>query len=293
MPAPVPAGYTRGALVVLGAASTPERQALLLQRFWNEAGGYGARIVICATPGMEEKSRVYQTQLQQMEAESVLPIPIAGRQAARQVAAEAAIDQATGILLLAPTALHFAAFVGGTALATTIRRANAQGKAVAGAGSSAAILCQHMITPIAGPATNNARLQHDLIQFAPGLGMVNRLLLAIEPQPQPLLGGLAALLTAIAYNPFLVGVEIAQDTGLVIYPDTTLEVFGQQVVIVDGNTITHTDVVTAHQPRPLSLHGVQLHVLTHGQTYHFDTHTAAPQPPTDIPLEGVPHQHSF
>lgn len=283
MPAPVPAGYTRGAIVVLGATTTPDQQALLLQRFWNEAGAYGARIVICATLGMEEKSQTYQAQLQQMEAESVTTLVIADRRWASQVEQATTLEQATGILLLAPTALHFAAVVGGTQLATIIRRANARGKTVAGEGASAALLCQHMLTPNLDTPAPTPLLHRDLITLAPGLGMVNRLLLAIEPQPQTVTHQLAALLTAIAHNPFLVGVDIEQDTGLVIYSDTTLEVFGaNNVLIVDGNAITHTDVDDAQRHTPLSLHGVQLHVLKHGQTYNFDSHQAQSQLSTGL-----------
>lgn len=294
MPAPVPAGYTRGVLVVIGTTTSATLQEQLLQRFWNEAGGYGARILICATLGTEKASSVYANQLRMMEAASVDLLPIPDRQSARNTAHQSLVERATGILLLAPSALHVAALIGGTQLATAIRRANAVGKTVAGAGPSAAILCQHILTQ---PSASNAAtplLQRDLIQFAPGLGMVNRLLLAVEPLPRSASHQLAALLTAIAYNPFLVGVDIEVDTGIVIYPDTTLEVFGaNNVLLVDGHAITHTDVTTVIHPGAGSVHGIQLHVLRHGQTFTFDTHTVKPQSPTDIPTEGAPNHQLF
>lgn len=294
MPAPVPAGYTRGALVVIGTTTSTTLQEQLLQRFWNEAGGYGARILICGAPGVEKASGVYADQLRQMEAASVDLLPILDRQSARMTDHQPLVERATGILLLAPSALHVAALIGGTQLATAIRRANAVGKTVAGAGPSAAILCQHILTQPGESDASAPLLQRDLIQFAPGLGMVNRLLLAVEPLPRPASHQLAGLLTAIAYNPFLVGVDIEADTGIVIYPDTTLEVFGaNNVLLVDGHAITHTDVTTVTRPGAGSVHGVQLHVLRHGQTFTFDTHVAKPQSPTDIPAEGAPNHQLF
>jgi cyanophycinase len=294
MPAPVPAGYTRGALVVIGVTTSATRQEQLLQRFWNEAGGYGARILLCAGPGMEKASNSYADQLRQMEAASVDQLAIQDRQMARMTEQQALVERATGILLLAPSSLHVAALLGGTQLATAIRRANAAGKTVAGAGPSAAVLCQHILTPSPDQAATALLLQRDLIQFAPGLGMVNRLLLAVEPRPQPASHQLAGLLTAVAYNPFLVGVDIEVDTGIVIYPDTTLEVFGaNNVLIIDGHQITHTDVTTISRPSAGSVHGVQLHVLRHGQTFTFDTHAVKAQPPTDIPVEGAPNHQLF
>lgn len=291
MPAPVPAGYTRGAILLFNPV-TPERQKALLQRFWNEAGGYGARILICEMPGSAAQSQLYGELLRQMEAEHVEQIQILERSATQNTAYHTAIDQATGILLLAATPLHAATLIGGTQLATILRRANARGKAVAGIGESAAILCQHMLQSQHEEEGAQPLLHRDLIQFTPGLGMVNRLLLAIEPPEQgPHLHQLAALLTAIAYNPFLVGVDIEADTGIVIYPDTTVEVFGaNNVVIVDGSQISYTDVAETKRHTPISVHGVQLHVLKHGQTFHFDSRQVQPQAASEIPLEGAPNQ---
>ena len=294
MPAPVPAGYTRGALVVMGTTTVPTAQEQLLQRFWNEAGGYGARLLICGTTGTEAQSATYYAQLLAMEATSVTQLQINERSSALASHDHSAIEQATGILLLAPTPFHIAALIGGTQLATALRRANASGKTVAGAGSSAAILCQHMITTAPHQPASTPMLQRDLIHFAPGLGMVNRLLLAVQPQPQPASHHLASLLTALAYNPFLVGVDIAPDTGIVIYPDATLEVFGtNNVLLVDGNTVSHTDLMDGSVAGALSLHDVRLHVLKHGQTFNFDSHTVRPQPSTDIPTAGAPDHVSF
>lgn len=294
MPAPVPAGYTRGALVVLGTTTSPTAQEQLLQRFWNEAGGYGARLLICGTSGTETQSATYYEQLLAMEANSVTQVQINERSNATAPHYQSAIEQATGILLLAPSPFHIAALIGGTQLATTLRRANACGKTVAGAGSSAAILCQHMMTTSSPQPASSLMLPRDLIHFAPGLGMVNRLLLAVQPQPQPAPYQLASLLTALAYNPFLVGVDIAPDTGMVIYPDATLEVFGaNNVLIVDGHTVSHTDVMDGSVSGALSLHDVRLHLLKHGQTFNFDNHTVKPQPATDIPTAGAPDHVSF
>lgn len=292
MPAPVPPGHTRGAIVVIGDQTSG---AQLLQRFWMEAGGYGSRLVICGVAGSAEQRKHYATLLTAMEAETVQQIQINDRSATGEPGSHRAIENATGVLLLAPTPSHVAALVGGTALATAIRRANARGKTVAGIGASAAILCQHMITMDQSDPTSTSFLLRDRIHFAPGLGMVNRLLLTIEPLAQPAsLQSLAALLTAVATNPFLVGVAIHPDTGIVIYPDTTIEVFGaNNVLIVDGNRISYTDTQSAKQDSPISVHGVQLHALKHGQTYNFDTHQAYPQPPSDIPEEGAPEHVTF
>ena len=118
--------------------------------------------------------------------------------------------------------------------------------------------------------------------------MVNRLLLDVEQDAEvDLHSGLARLLSAVAYNPFLVGVSIEADTGVAVYADTTLEAFGaNNVLIVDGGTISHTDVNETQPNHPTALLNATLHVLSRGYTFNFDTRQAHRPAPTDIPEAG-------
>ena len=49
MPAPVPAGFTRGALVATGGHESFSDTSTILQYFWQLAGSFGARIAIIPT----------------------------------------------------------------------------------------------------------------------------------------------------------------------------------------------------------------------------------------------------
>ncbi|MBK6433700.1 hypothetical protein [Candidatus Amarolinea dominans] len=49
MPAPVPAGFTRGALVATGGHESFNDISTILQYFWQLAGSFGARIAIIPT----------------------------------------------------------------------------------------------------------------------------------------------------------------------------------------------------------------------------------------------------
>jgi cyanophycinase len=294
MPAPIPPGHTRGPIVFLGSTSEGYTKDLLLQRFLNEAGGYGARIVVVGI-GQSPAPALYQQGLASLEAERVQLLTIERRADALGSALTALLEQATGILLVAESALQLAGLIGGTPLAQTIRRANAQGKTVGGIGRSAAILCQHMIAFETRAQQPRPFVHRQLIQFAPGLGIVNRVVLDIEHDAAvDVHQGLARLLAAVAYNPFLVGVSIEADTGVVIYPDTTLEAFGaNNVLVLDGNGVTHTNVHERDATKPAALLGTTLHLLSHGYTFNFDQRQAYPPPPSDIPTEGAPNHEPF
>ena len=286
MPSQVPAGFTRGSIMFIGAMSDAQSEARLLQKFWNEAGAFGARLLIIPA-GSECKDDAcrYQELFQEWETESVTQLAFSSRQDAMRPEQGALVENATGILLLGDNPLRLASTIGGTPLAQAIRKANARGKVVCGAGATAAILCQHMIAFDNRPNMPHPFLHRRLIQFSPGLGLVNRLLLYNSSDPSEGLAiRLSRLLTAVAYNPFLVGVSLEVDTGVVVYPDTTLEVFGQNsALLVDGEQISYTDVHEYEEEGPMSILGAQVHVLARDYTFNFDTRQVAPPPPSDIP----------
>jgi len=280
----------------IGALSDAQSEATLLQHFWNEAGAFGARILIIPAAGESlDAANRYQEIFNEWETDSVQQLLFSTRQDAMKPELSAAVENATGILLLGDNPLRLISTIGGTALAQALRKANARGKVVCAAGASAATLCQHLIA-----FDNRSRYPHPflhrrLIQFAPGLGLVNRLLLYNSSDPKEGLAlRLSRLLSAVAYNPFLVGVSLEVDTGIVVYPDATLAVFGNNsALIVDGAQISYTDVHEYDNDGPMSILGAQIHVLSRGYTFNFDTREVGPPPVSDIPSQTTQAKIAF
>lgn len=291
MPALVPPGFTRGPILFIGPITHPQAEANLLQRLWTEAGGYGARLLIVPTAASQAAAEPYRQLFQEWEAASVEVLTVPNRAAAQQTEQLTLIDQATAILVLDGNPLRFASILGGTPVAQAIRRANARGKVVAGIGRGGSILCQHMLVFEERSAAPQPFLHRHLIQFAPGLGIINRLVLDTQESLDDAHAGLGRLLTAVAHNPFLVGVSLAPDSGVVVYNDSTLEVFGEtSLMILDGVGVSYTNVHEAACEEALSILGVQLHVLARGYTFNFDQHVARPPVASDIPTPVAPEQ---
>lgn len=301
MPSPVPAGYTRGAIMFLGPMTTPASEDRLLQRFWNEAGAYGSRIAIVATgaTGAAVAER-YAGLFREWESDRVNVLQVDTRAHAQQSAFLEQLHQCTGMQIVAESALRLAGTLGGTPLAQTIRRMNAQSKIICAAGAGASILCQHMVVAdaraeSAGDAAGNAGggplpfVSRSLVQFAPGLGIVNRLVLDTPHDLQTSAhASLGRLLTAVAYNPFLIGVALEPDTGVALYANSTLEVFGENsALVVDGAQMKHNDLAEAPATRAFSMLGVQLHVLALGCTFNMDSHVAAAPAEGDLSLSST------
>lgn len=284
MPAPVPPGYTRGPILFSGALVHPRNIDRILQSFWDEAGSYGSRIVIVpAATTDDELTDHYRRWFVEAEVDSVEVLRVSERRAGFDAGHIAAVENATGILIVEGSPLRFVGLLGGTPLAQAIRRANARGRTIFGVGAAGAVLCQHMVS-----------FGASAVQFAPGLGVINRMALDGGAAEADAAYRAARLTAVVAYNPFLIGLALDPDTGAVVYPDSTLEVFGAgRGVIVDGWQITSTNVAERTDDTPVAVEGALAYELTHGYTYQLDHHALREPRATEIPETGYEKYSSF
>jgi cyanophycinase len=151
--------------------------------------------------------------------------------------------------------------LGGTALAQAIRRLNANGLVVAGTSAGASALCQHMIAFGRAGESPSQRM----VQLTPGLGLTNRVIIDQHFQNR---GRTGRLLSAVAYNPFIIGLGIDEDTAVTLDPQNQLRVIGRSsVVIVDGGELGYTNVGDVQRHGPVAVTNIRLHVLTDGLRY--------------------------
>ena len=281
MPAPVPPGFTRGPVLFLDTRADDTIDRSLYQWFWREAGGYGARILLVTVEPdqqlvLDEVAELCRT----WEVDEVTTLLVVNRDDAAAPIHTAAAEYATAIALLGDDPTRLATTLGGTALATAIRRANARSKVVAGIGAGGTFLCQHMLRP--GPSTAQSTLRN-AVSFGPGLGLLNQLAVtATDPDAKRPLH----LLAAVAANPFLVGVGLAPGSAAVVYPDNTLQALGvAPVTVVDGSGVTAIDLdapVTADH----ALVGAALHTLTPGAGFNLDERAVRAVGDVDLPPTG-------
>jgi cyanophycinase len=264
MPALVPPGFTRGPILFLGPFSDDLGFDTLLQRFWAEAGGYGARIHLIAAPGCDPQiGERCAARLREWECDSVELLALPDRAAASAPATAEPLERATGLLILPADPVRFASTLG----------------------ASGPILCQHMIAFDTREARPHPFLHRHLIQFAPGLGLVNRTVIESSDDPDtPAQERLARLLTAVSFNPFLIGVSLESDTGAALYPDTSMTLFGwNNALVVDAANVTHSTIHDAQSDQPLTLAGITLHVLGPEYAFHIDSRRVHAPESTDIP----------
>src|SRR5439155_12432022 len=157
---------------------------------------------------------------------------------------------------------------GGTAVAKLIRSRNASGVTVGGTSAGASILCEHMIAA----GDEGSSMIAGSVRLAPGLGLTNRFIIDQHFRQRDRFG---RLLTALAYNPFAVGIGLDEDTAAFIGPDETVEVEGSGgVTIVDGSEVNYSSIDAVEEGQPVCMLGLRLHVLVAGATYDLRTRVA-------------------
>jgi cyanophycinase len=262
-------GKERGWIIPIGGAEDKENSPLILQRFVQLAGGASADIVVIPTASQLRKTGPrYESLFAELGAERVTALDFDTRRDAEEPSRLARLQQATGVFFTGGNQLRLSTLIGGTPVAKAVRALNAAGVPVAGTSAGAAFISEHMIafgdegsTPIAGS-----------VRLAPGLGLTNRFIIDQHFRQRDRLG---RLLTALAYNPFAVGIGLDEDTAAFIAPDNTVHVQGSGgITVVDAAEVQFSSMDSIGEGRPVCLLGMKLHILTQGATFNLHTRRA-------------------
>lgn len=270
-PAKVEPDKKRGFIVPIGGAEDKEGTAEILRRFLDVSGGRGSRIVIIPTASrLEDTGRRYEKLFKKLGADEAKSLPLTSRDEATKSEWLDYIEHANGIFVTGGNQLRLSTTLGGTPVAKAIRRANARGVAVGGTSAGAAILSEHMIAFGAEGHTPHA----GGVSIVPGFGLTNRIMIDQHFRQRDRLG---RLLTALAYNPFAVGVGLDEDTAAFIDPHRRLSVVGTgAITIVDASELSHSSIAEAKEGRAVCMTNIRLHVLTEGGTFDLETRKASP-----------------
>ncbi len=268
-PSKVPDGEERGWIVPIGGAEEKENDPRILQRFVDLCGGSDASIAVIPTASrLADTGPRYTRLFRELGAADAVVVDVETREEAGDPRRVAALSRATGIFLTGGNQLRITTLIGGTDVARTIRARNAAGVTVGGTSAGASVLSEHMIafgdeggSPMAGS-----------VRLAPGLGLTNRFIIDQHFRQRDRLG---RLVTALAYNPFAIGIGLDEDTAAFIAPDNELEVVGSgAVTVVDAAALEFSSMAAVEEGEPVCLLGLTVHILVAGASFNLHTRKA-------------------
>lgn len=260
---------TQGAIVPIGGAEDKVRSRHVLRRVLELSGGEQARVAVVPTASrVPEAGRRYCEVFSQLGAADSWVVPLKNRRDCGETEMLQKLRDATCIFMTGGNQLRLSTILGGTPVARLMRKRNAEGAVIAGTSAGAAIMSQHMIAYGREGSTPRA----GMVSIVPGLGLVNRIIVDQHFRQRDRLG---RLLTALAYNPFAIGVGLDEDTAAVVHPHRVIEVVGTNAVtIVDPSALSHSAMGSVREGEAVSLVGLTMHVLVEGGTFDMRTRQA-------------------
>jgi cyanophycinase len=255
--------------VPIGGAENKENDRHILERFVRVSGGADADIVVIPTASrMHETGARYEQLFSELGAAKVTVMDFDTRRDCQEPGRLRRLEAASGIFFTGGNQLRLTTLLGGTPVAKLIRVRNAHGVTVGGTSAGASILSEHMIAF----GDEGSSVISGSVRLAPGLGLTNRFIIDQHFRQRDRLG---RLITALAYNPFAVGVGLDEDTAAFIGPDETIEVEGSGgVTIVDASDVSYSSIGEVGEGQPVCVLGLRLHILVAGATFNLHTRLA-------------------
>lgn len=262
----------RGFLIPIGGAEEKLHNPEILDRFVDICGGKKARIAIIPTASeLDDTGRNYEKLFRKLGIRHARVLQAITRDDCSSQEFLDYVDRSDGVFMTGGNQLRLSTTLGGTPLAQKIRRRNAHGMHVAGTSAGAAFMAEHMIAGGIEGATPHP----DMVTLAPGLGLTNKFIIDQHFRQRDRLG---RLLTALAYNPFAIGIGLDEDTAAFIRPGDDLEVIGSGgITIIDPSDISYSSMDLARRGDPVSLIDVKLHILISGGRFEIESREAHPE----------------
>lgn len=271
-PSPTNGGSRRGYIIPIGGAEEKLSNPEILDRFIEVCGGQSSRIAIIPTASeLEDTGRSYEKLFRRLGVKHARVLPLITREDCGSGRHLDYIEKSDGVFMTGGNQLRLSTTLGGTAVAQMIRRRNADGMHVAGTSAGAAFMPEHMIAGGSEGSTPSP----DHVTLAPGLGLTNNFIIDQHFRQRDRLG---RLLTALAYNPFAIGIGLDEDTAAFIQPGDELEVVGSGgITIIDPTDLSYSSMDKARRDDPVSLIDVKLHILISGGRFEIGSRTARPE----------------
>ncbi len=241
-------------------------QESILARVVRESGGKEANIVVIPTASSipDEVSENYLTAFDKLGCDNVRIMDIRQRKHTDIADNQRAMEEAHCIMFSGGNQSKITRNIRGTRLHDILRSRYQSDKLVV-AGTSAGAMCMSE-EMIAGGSSREAFVK-GAVKMDKGLGFIPNLTIDSHFIRRGRFGRLAE---AVAKFPSMVGIGLAEDTGLVIKEGKIFEVIGSGMVIIfDPRKLKHNNQAILEEGTPMSLTNLKTHVLANGDRFNI------------------------
>lgn len=241
-------------------------EAGILGRVVKESGGKDSQIVVIPTASRipEQVGINYLSAFGKLGCNNVRIMDIRSKEESDSAQSIELIRNAACVMFSGGNQSNIIRHIRGTKLHKVLMERFLNEKIVI-AGTSAGAMCMSYEMVTGGSSKES--LIKGAVGMATGMGFISNLIIDSHFIQRGRFGRLAE---AVAKFPQLMGVGLAEDTGLVIKKCNTFEVIGSGMVILfDPRNLKHNNEQVLQKGTPMSLVNLKVHVLTNGDKFNI------------------------
>lgn len=240
----------------------------ILSHVVKQAGGLNAKIVVipAASSIPEEIAQNYLDAFKKLGCTNVHILQILERSDSEKPEAIALINTANGVLFTGGDQSKIVKKIfDSTIHHIMMERFINEPFVIAGTSAGAMCMSQEMIT--GGNDIDSFR--KGTVAMGTGMGFIPELIIDSHFIRR---GRFGRLTEAVAKFPHLVGVGLAEDTGLIIQSKKEFQVIGSgMAIIIDARKATHNYQHILHEGTPMSVVDLRTHILSNGDRFEINT----------------------
>ncbi len=256
---------TTGTLIIIGGGEDKTHDMTILKEVASRSHGSRLVVVTAASTVAEKMWETYNRAFRELGLKDIVHFRCEEPADARKPENLELFKGARSIFFTGGDQLKITTKIGGSPTAFRIEEIFRGGGLIAGTSAGASVMGQTMLV------SSEGRESHKVGSCAmqPGLGFISKVLI---DQHFAQRGRIGRLLGAVALNPGILGIGIDEDTALVVVGNE-MEIIGTNAVyVVDGSSITYSNISEAQAQRTMSLHNAKLHVLASGDVFDLIKH---------------------
>ena len=250
----------------------------ILYHVVKEAGGIDAKIVIIPTASSipVEVGENYIEAFTTLGCKNLTVLDIRTKKDSEKQASIDLIKSANCIMFSGGNQSKITDKIGGTTIHNILidRYKNESGFVIAGTSAGAMAMAKQMI---AGGSATEAFVKGAVTMYK-GLGLIPELIIDTHFIRR---GRFGRQSEAVAKHPDLIGIGLAEDTGMIIKNGNDCTVIGSGMAIIfDGSELTHNNEKILKEGTPMTMANLKVHVLSNSDHYDIKSRKV-----TVLPIE--------
>lgn len=254
-------------LIIIGGAEDKKKDMTILKEVCSQIDSEKDEIVITtvATELPETVGKQYMDIFKSLGMKKISILDVSSRPDSFNEEKLRMVQNSALIFFTGGDQLRITSILGGTPLYKSFLDKHKEGCIFVGTSAGASVMSDTMV--IEGPDEESPR--KCTLKMAPGLGLIKDVLI---DQHFAQRGRIGRLLVGIAENPQSLGIGIDEDTAIMVSQSGSFSVIGSGAVyVIDGNTISKSNVSEQHPNEILSIFNVKLHVLKCGDCFNLNS----------------------